>query len=138
LSLVLVVLHVGLRGRVALRLLHIPEVVAGLLVRRVGVEGREVRLRVEVEVRDRDLYAFFFVRLHDDVRHLPRHLVGDDLQDPTSLRAVLHARLEPDEPLLFHASKPPHYYPGWPKHLFTPPRWMLPPCLDLPPKSNKI
>src|SRR5215204_3122966 len=138
LSLVLVVLHAGLPGRVALRTLRVPEVVAGLLVRWAGVEGGEVRLRVEVKIPDRDLYLVLRGGLDDHVRYLTRPLVGNDLQDPPNLRAVLRPRLEPYQTLLFHATKPPRNRYRSTQSPFYPTTPGATARLDLPPKRNKI
>jgi hypothetical protein len=98
-----VVWRVRLRGRVALRPFLVPEVIARLLVRRVGVEGREVGLRVQAQGGERYLQLLAFLVLYDDVRNLSTLLVGDHVGDPAQHRPVRRPRLQPYQTSLFHA-----------------------------------
>jgi len=114
----------------------VAHVLAGLLIRRIGVEGGEVGLGVEGEVGDGYLHSPVLVHLDDDVRHLPRPLVGNYLRDPADLLPVPRARLESDQtPLFHHALKTSSFlaktssYPAE-AHVIA--------RLDIPQKSNKI
>src|SRR5215218_6285197 len=92
---VLVVDVVG--GVVVFRFRFVTCVVAGLFVRSVGLEGREVGVRVEGEVHDGNLQPFSPLRLDDDVGDLAALLVFYQIGDAADLATVRRPRLEPDE-----------------------------------------
>src|SRR5215208_1197949 len=75
----------------------VTRVVAGLFVRSVGLESREVGVGIEGEVRDRNLQPFPALRLDDDVGDLAALLVFYNIGDAADLTTVRRPRLEPDE-----------------------------------------
>src|SRR5215217_7794554 len=76
----------------------VTRMVAGLFVRSVGLENREVDVGVEEEVRDRNLQPFPALRLDDDVGDLVALLVFYHIGDAADLATVRRPRLDRRRP----------------------------------------